>query len=665
MKLPENLIPILEKLLRQLYDLLPLEARPSTVADGQYDLITEAQISQDEEIHHVQRFYNITWLILKKILPGIEQINSRRELKEYLFSKTPLIEEQWSRIQLDRIKKNTPKQSTDIPESSGSIPKNQLETNPIDTLFMDLAYKLFYICKIEIPQQKSCKSSQELDFLYLNESQRIVEPLKLPIFNYIANFLPEEHKPTAEEIIPDKKLSQQFEIQFFQRLYNIVYILANEILPKLQGQCHLPTDLISKLANPVLGKVIKKQAVPLLETIAQAFIEPLYELIPTENRPKKAGEVIKKEQLSQYPFKANPDLQIIAAMYNVSCQIKNSVLPRIKKMASIEVGLLAPAKALSIAWDFLDEIQPLLENLQPVFDQMQIFFVNNLYDQLPENDRPGRRGELIPDDKLSKTSAETFFIQKSYNLACFILNKIIPGIKKCFFSTSIIDFLTKQETHFENHFGFVKELATANDSITLPIAKSDNTASIEIASNDVEASTPLKITKDESLEISKKIGTPFLNLIEKFFSSLSAPIIGLISSFGLFLKEITKFIDPSFTLGNSITAPLVTGNLSYDAACYIYEAREALNKALAAGYNEKDAENDPNLLAEKELNDYLLTFYQSTTAYFGNHKNTSALDSEATQQVEWVQSFLNQQSSSLAEEGARKICVKLNEFIDQ
>lgn len=292
MKLPEDFIPTLERLLRQLYELLPSEARP-TLIESRPALIAEAQMSQNEEIHRVQRFYNMTWLTLNEILPGIEGIHSKKELEEYLFSKTRSIREQYSRILLDRIGKTAAKPIDITPKPSGLIPKSPLATNNIDTLFMQLAYNLCYLFRIEIPQQEKCKSSRELNWLYLNKSQSTVEQLKLPVFNYLATFLPEASKPTPDKVIADEKLSPSPEIQFFQRLHNIVCVFANEIFPNLQGKCHSTDDLMSHLVNPSLEQAVHKQTIPLLEATIDTFMDNLYQLLPKKNRPKKAGKIIK------------------------------------------------------------------------------------------------------------------------------------------------------------------------------------------------------------------------------------------------------------------------------------------------------------------------------------------------------------------------------------
>jgi len=671
MKLPEDFIPTLEKLAHQLYELLPEGARPTSI-EGRPTLITEAQMSQDEEVHRVQRFYNMTWLILNEILPGIEKINSEKELQEYLFSKTPLIREQWSQILLDRIGRTPPKPIDITSKPPGLIPQSQLETNTINTLFMQLAYNLFYLFGIEIPRQEECKSPEEFDWLYLNQSQSTVEQLKLPVFNYLANFLPEAEKPIPDQVIADEKLSPSLEVQFFQRLHNIVCVLANEIFPKLQGKCHSTDDLMSHLVNPSIKKVVHKQAIPLLEATIDSFIDNLYQLIPEKNRPEKAGKIIKNKQISQEPFKTDPNLQFIASLYNVVCQIKNSVLPRVKKIDSIEIGVIGIAKLAKIGWDFLDEIKPLLEHLQPILNQMKVIFINDLYNQLSEDQRPNQCGELIPDDKLSKTDPSTFFIQKSYNLACFILNQIIPSIKECTFSTSIISVFTEREKDFDKHFGFINELM-GYGSITLPVAEPDDTALVEIVA-EAEVSPPLKITKDESLKAFKKIAQTFLNIIEKFLDNISKVVVPLISFVTLLLKETTQFTSLSFTLTDSVNAPLVTGNLSYYAGCYIYEAMGALgnsldtlNDSLREEANKNKKNNDKSSEEQKSiwlLKSYLIAPYRLTNRYFGSNRNSRPSDSEITEKSEGIQ-FLFGQESSLVTEEAKEIPVKLNNLTDE
>lgn len=337
------------------------------------------------------------------------------------------------------------------------------------------------------------------------------------------------------------------------------------------------------------------------------------------------------------------------------------MLPRVKKIDSASMNVINSVKLAKIGWDFLDEIKPLLEHLQPILDQMKVIFINDLYDQLPEDQRPSECGELIPDDKLSKTDPNIFLIQKCYNLACFLLNQLIPEIKKCWTNAGIIALINNQQENFEKHF-------------TFSVAEADTTASPETDSGkiavDAEASTPLTITQEESLKVFTKIAQPFLNIIEKFLGNIPKVIVPLISFVTLLLKETTQFTRLSLTLADSLNAPLVTGDLSYYAGCYIYDAMRtlgyslgALNDSLQEAAN-KDKENNDTLSEEQKsiwlLSSYLIPSGRLINFYFGNRdRNSRSLDSDIAEKSEGVQ-FL-----SFVTEEAKQIPIKLNELTDQ
>lgn len=747
MKLPENFKPTLERLVSQLHDLLPEEARPrgsiptdtssassGTTLPNTFTLISEEQISNDEEIHRVQRFYNMAWLALNEVLPGIESIDSEDQLKEHLFQKKRPILQQWSHISLDRIRRDISKPNYAPTTTAQLIPQDHLikiagkeeekvsellqenavnenatekevteertakekaakekaeqEEKDLHALFMQLSYNILHISAIEIPQQKVFKSPEELGWHSLNESQRIVDQLKLPLLNYLCRFLPNTDKPlTMGEMIPDERLSTDLEIQFFQRLYNIVCLLSNTIFPSLQGEgkCHSANDVISNLVSPILDTGIHGQVTPFLDRSVQYFIDELYKLLPTEGRPKTAGEIVSTQQIKANPFKGNNDLQVIVSIYNVACQIKNSILPRIKGIDSASISGLVKlfsegfsltnlgsflSKAKKIA-NFLDEIKPLLKNLKPIFNQMRIFFINDLYTRLPDENKPSKCGELIADDKFSTTDSTSFFTQKCYNLACFILNEIIPGMEKCVTATGSLLFLFEDEQtkNFQKHFGFVNELMIFN-SITLPIPSVQTTNSSKTTNASSGTVIPLSLTKDEGLALLSEINQPFLKQIEKFLKSIPNILDNLIFFFSFLVKETVKFTNLSITLNNTLSAPLVSGNLSYYAACHINEARETLWNLLSEGSYIEYKEGDPRLKERQNhllIQSHLINLDQFMSTFFGFSKKTNAFDPgiEETLGEFGILSFKSEKTANFVAKEVKEIFPEYNELYNK